>query len=116
MYNLIVVVIFACQVRLRAMRSLHQFPPGDLLANENWPELKHSLQKTLKDPNASLSVCCLSIYVCIITSYYGIWFMFSCICVIINGKGCNKYFTVNNVCCYEYAMLTFVGSQFKITG
>ena len=51
------------------MRSLHQFPPGDLLANENWPELKHSLQKTLKDPNASLSVCCLYIY--IITSYCG---------------------------------------------
>ena len=50
-------VVFICQVRLRAMHSLHQFPPGDLLANENWPELKHSLQKTLKDPNASLSVC-----------------------------------------------------------
>ena len=61
MYNLIAVVVFVCQVRLRAMRSLHQFPPGDLLANENWPELKHSLQKTLKDPNASLSVCCLYI-------------------------------------------------------
>ena len=112
------VVIFACQVRLRAMRSLHQFPPGDLLANENWPELKHSLQKTLKDPNASLSVCCLSIYKSLLaTMVYDIMsFMFSCICVIIYGKGCNKYFTVNNVCCYEYAMLTFVGPQFKITG
>jgi len=46
------------------MRSLHQFPPGDLLANENWPELKQSLQKTLKDPIASLSVClCITIFI-----------------------------------------------------
>lgn len=60
------VVVFVCQVRLRAMRSLHQFPPGDLLSNENWPELKQSLQKTLKDPNASLSVC----FSCIITTVH----------------------------------------------
>ena len=66
----------------------------------------------------SLYVVSLYMYASLLaTMVYDIMsFMFSCICIIINGKGCNKYFTVNNACCYEYAMLTFVGSQFKITG
>eukprot|EP00118_Oscarella_pearsei_P019052 m.199759 g.199759 ORF g.199759 m.199759 type:complete len:57 (+) comp39573_c1_seq41:814-984(+) len=44
------------QVRYEALQSLRQYVAGDLLASEHWPELKKSLQDTLSDSDAVLSV------------------------------------------------------------
>ncbi|XP_065832871.1 protein broad-minded-like isoform X2 [Oscarella lobularis] len=50
------------QVRFEALQSLGQYVAGDLLASEQWPELKKSLQETLSDSDIVLSSQSLRIH------------------------------------------------------
>ena len=50
------------EVRQGAMDSLLEFSPGDLMANENWKELRVCLVATLGDRDAGLRRACLSLH------------------------------------------------------